>query len=134
MTDDNRIYTGGCDCRAVRFKMTGPLRDVVNCHCGQCRRTHGHFAAYANALIANLKFTETRGLKWYASSDFAKRGFCGDCGGSIVWQANDSDQIGVSAGAIDGDTGLKTIAEIYVADAGDYYQLSPGLPTYPQGD
>jgi len=131
---DDKTYTGGCDCRAVRYEMTGPLRDVVNCHCGQCRRTHGHIAAYTNAQIANFKFTETRGLKWYDSSDFARRGFCSECGASLIWQANDGDQIGIAAGTIDGETGLKTVAEIYVAEAGDYYQLIANLPSYQQGD
>lgn len=134
MTDNPKTFTGGCDCRAVRYEMTGPLRDVSNCHCGQCRRTHGHIGAYTNLSIANFKFTETRGLKWYQSSDFAKRGFCGECGGSLIWQANDSDQIGISAGTIDGETGLKTAVEIFVADAGDYYELIPGLPTFQQAD
>ncbi len=129
-----KTFTGGCECRAVRYEMSGPLRDVVNCHCGQCRRTHGHIAAYTNAGIADFEFTETRGLKWYVSSDFARRGFCCECGASLIWQRNDSDKISVAAGTINGETGLKTVAEIFVAEAGDYYQLVPGLPSYPQGD
>ena len=34
---------GGCECGAVRYEVRGPLREVIDCHCGQCRRTHGHF-------------------------------------------------------------------------------------------
>ena len=37
--------TGGCLCGAVRYRVAGPLRDVVACHCAQCRRSSGHFAA-----------------------------------------------------------------------------------------
>ncbi len=33
-------------CGAVRYALSGPLRGVVSCHCSQCRRTHGHYAAY----------------------------------------------------------------------------------------
>jgi hypothetical protein len=32
------MTTGGCLCGAVRFEVLGPLRDVVLCHCGECRR------------------------------------------------------------------------------------------------
>jgi len=134
MSDTEKKYTGGCDCGAVRYEMTGPLRDVINCHCGQCRRTHGHVAAYTTALKENFRFSQDRGLKWYVSSDFAKRGFCSECGGSIIFQVNDSDGISIAAGTIDGKTGLKTVAELHVADASDYYQLTPGLATYPQSD
>jgi hypothetical protein len=127
-------FTGGCDCGGVRYEAAGPLRDVVNCHCGQCRRTHGHFAPYTNARKDGFSLQEERGLKWYASSDFARRGFCGNCGASLFWEAHESEEIGIAAGTLDGPTGLKTIAEIYVVDQSDYYQLDPGLPHYQYGD
>ena len=37
--------TGGCLCGGVRYTVTGPLRDIVACHCEQCRRSSGHFVA-----------------------------------------------------------------------------------------
>ena len=66
-------YIGRCLCGAVCYSVNGRLRDVVNCHCGQCRRTHGHYAAYTAARHANLSLTEQRGLKWYQSSAHACR-------------------------------------------------------------
>ena len=75
---------GGCECGAVRYEVRGPLREVINCHCGQCRRTHGHFAAYSAAARADLAIVEDRGLKWDRSSDSARRGFCGGCGGGLL--------------------------------------------------
>ena len=129
--DDRPSATGGCLCGAVAYELRGPLRPVVNCHCGQCRRTHGHVAAYTNLPRANLTFTEDRGLKWYASSDVARRGFCGDCGASLFWDRLDSDAISVAAGTLDRPSGLTTAAEIFVADKGDYYELASGLKTYP---
>jgi hypothetical protein len=29
-------HLGGCLCGAVRYRATGPLRDVIVCHCGVC--------------------------------------------------------------------------------------------------
>jgi len=37
MTDDTSLTTGGCFCGAVRYDVSGPLRDVVNCHCNMCQ-------------------------------------------------------------------------------------------------
>jgi len=74
--------------------------------------------------------TNSDGLKWYRSSDFAERGFCGECGSSLFWSAADRDTISIMAGSIDGDTGLRTAAHICVADKGDYYELNPSEPQY----
>ena len=111
--------TGGCQCNAVRFEVRGPLRDVVLCHCGMCRRTHGHIGAYTNARRGDVTLVESRGLKWYQSSDFARRGFCTECGGSVFWERNGSDVISISAGMLDAPTGLKTVLQIFV-DSADY--------------
>ena len=77
--------TGGCLCGAVRYKVNGRLRDVLECHCTMCRRTHGHIGAYSAVAKRSLELTEDRGLKWYESSRQARRGFCGTCGGTLFW-------------------------------------------------
>jgi hypothetical protein len=40
--------TGGCDCGAVRFEVTGPVLLPSYCHCKRCQRRSGA-AASANA-------------------------------------------------------------------------------------
>ena len=124
---------GRCLCGAVAFELRGPLRPVINCHCGQCRRTHGHVAAYTNLPREKLSLTEDRGLKWYASSASARRGFCAECGASLFWDLFEGDAISVAAGTLDEPSGLDTAAEIFTADKGDYYELAGGLKTYPGG-
>ncbi len=125
--------TGGCLCGAVRYEVHGPLRDVVNCHCGQCRRSHGHVAAYTSAKRAELVLTEDRGLKWYRSSDFARRGFCGDCGASLFWERLDEDRVSVAAGGIDAPSGLRSVRHIFTAHKGDYYEIADGLEALSEG-
>ena len=127
-TSAAKTLTGSCLCGAVRYEVTGPLRDVVNCHCAQCRKTHGHIGAYANAPRSALALIEARGLKWYRSSDFARRGFCGECGGTLFWERDDADVISIAAGTLDPPTGLKTVLQIYVRHAGDYYEIPADIP------
>jgi SAM-dependent methyltransferase len=43
--------TGRCVCGAVRYETSGPLRDVVVCHCVECRRYHGTSAAIEYAAM-----------------------------------------------------------------------------------
>jgi hypothetical protein len=71
-------------------------------------------------------------LRWAASpgseSD-ARRGFCGECGSSLFWDAPARDTVSIAAGSLDEPTGLHTIGHVYVSQAGDYYELlEDGLP------
>jgi hypothetical protein len=75
----SETHSGGCLCGGVHYVVTGPLSDVINCHCGQCRRTHGHFAGYTEAFLSDFKLESSESLKWYQSSPQARRGFCSIC-------------------------------------------------------
>ena len=123
--------SGGCLCGAVSYEIHGPLRNVVACHCSQCRRTHGHFAAYSRCRTGDLKFTEDRGLKWYVSSDKARRGFCRECGASLFWQPANAAETSVSAGSLDQPSGLILAGHIFCDDIADYYTVADGLPKCP---
>lgn len=122
--------TGGCLCGAVRYEIEGGLREVIGCHCGQCQRTHGNFAAYTATANERLVFLEKRGLAWYQSSDTARRGFCRECGASLFWDPLPKDYIAVSAGSLDQPTGLKLTKHIFVEDKPDFYEITDGLPQY----
>ena len=54
----------------------------------------------------------------------------------ITWRAPAGhpakDWIGISMGAFDVPTGTHTELHIFVAEKGDYYEITDGLPQYPQ--
>lgn len=124
--------TGGCLCGAVRYELHGPLRKVVYCHCEQCRKTSGHFVAATAVDHEYLRLTEDAGLTWYQSSGIARRGFCKTCGSSLFWSPSHGKYVGIMAGALDAPTGLTSREHIHVEDASDYYELTDGLPQFPQ--
>ena len=119
--------TGQCLCGAVRYEVEGPLRDVTLCHCGECRRWHGHVCAATSVRSEHLRLVTDSGLRWIdspQSAAHARRGFCGECGSSLFWDAPDRDTISIAAGTLDAPTGLRTVRQIYTEDAGDYYELN----------
>ena len=127
-TEGNLEKTGGCLCGGVRYRVTGPLRSVVYCHCSQCRRTSGHFVAATFAAKDALTVVDDESLEWFASSEFASRGFCSRCGSSLFWLAEARDYVSIMAGTLDEPTGLEAVEHIYVKDKGDYYDLKDDLP------
>ena len=121
------MATGRCICGAVAFEVDGPLRDVVLCHCTECRRWAGHAWAATDALLADVDFTEERGLRWIDSPDSeydARRGFCAECGSSLFWQIPGAEKLSIAAGCLDAPTGIRTIGQIWTESAGDYYEVS----------
>ena len=66
MTDkEAKISTGGCYCGAVQYQVKGPLRGVVNCHCGQCTRLNGNYGSHSKARKVNISITKDEGLTWF---------------------------------------------------------------------
>ena len=126
--------SGCCLCGAVRYEVRGPLRDVLLCHCRECRRWSGHVFAATAARRDDLILIESGGLRWVAgpeSESEARRGFCGECGSSLFWDAPARDTISIAAGTLAEPTGLRLLGHVYVSHAGDYYDLPPdGLPRY----
>ena len=127
-----KSQSGSCLCGAVRYEIDGPLRKVVYCHCEQCRKTSGHFVAATAVDHENLQISEDSGLAWYRSSDIAKRGFCRHCGSSLFWAPAHGKYMAIMAGALDAPTGLTSREHIHVDDKSDYYELTDGLPQFPQ--
>lgn len=126
---------GGCLCGAVRYKVTGPLRGVVACHCNQCRRTSGHYVAATATLDHHLVLIEDKGLKWYTAPDkIARRGFCKHCGSSLFWEPASGEHISIMAGTLDAPTGLATVAHIFTDFAGDYYDINDAVPLHQDGN
>ena len=123
----------GCLRGAVHFRAAGPLREVVACHCTQCRKQTGHFLAATNVADDRLDLTGEENLRWYRASDFDRRGFCGTCGSVLFWKADSESHVSIMAGAFEKPTGLKLASHIFCADKGDYYELDDGLPQYAAG-
>jgi hypothetical protein len=120
------MSSGRCLCGAVRYETDAPLRDVVLCHCVECRRWHGHVCAATAVPNASFRLVSSASLRWIDSPEsdaHARRGFCGECGSSLFWDAPDRETICIAAGTLDEPTGLKTIRQIYTAQAGDYYEV-----------
>lgn len=131
MTDGTVSFQGSCLCGAVRYRTPGPLRPVVGCHCVQCRKTSGHYVAATSAPRETLDIAGE--VRWYASSDSARRGFCPVCGSSLFWDGRGS-HMSIHAGTLDGDAGIAMIGHIYCADKGSYYELGSDLPCFDGND
>ena len=121
---------GKCLCGGIRFSTKGFHREVSNCHCIQCMKTHGNFAAYTRVNDNCLNFLNKKTLKWFKSSNKAKRGFCSRCGASIFFKVNKSKTISISAGMFDKSLKVKSNKNIFVKKRLKYYKLDQSIPKF----
>jgi len=100
-SDRTPLYTGGCQCGAIRFALYGEPVRIGVCHCRMCQKAAGApFMALAD--IPFTDFAWTRGTPaTFRSSSRADRDFCARCGTPLSYRTIGGDRIELMCGAFD---------------------------------
>jgi len=129
MTDNSKDRTGSCLCGGVKFTVHGDVKETDICHCGMCRRQNGGGPYYATQFKGGVTIDPSKTLKWYKGSEHGERGFCDQCGASVMWRLQAfPDKVGVSLGALDDTSGIKPEAHIFTDSGPDYYAIPKDIP------
>ena len=129
----NQPISGGCLCGGVRYEVTGKLRNIITCHCEQCRRSSGHFVAATACRREHFNLVRQDSLQWFSAVPGHRRGFCNVCGSSLFFEETGGPRVSIAAGTLDAPQGLRIEAQIFTAEAGDYYALDPQVPSSSEG-
>ncbi|MES2959638.1 MAG: GFA family protein [Pseudomonadota bacterium] len=129
MTAPNTLppLEGGCLCGAVRYRATPDHREGYYCHCRMCQLGMGT----TRATWFNLRKTEVQWLSapaYYASSKFARRGFCSHCGTPMSFEFLDSERMDLSVGSLDEPSALKPIEHTAIESCVANWHVPDGLP------
>jgi hypothetical protein len=127
----NAMHQGSCLCGAIKFEVAGTLEPMDACHCTQCRKWSGHFLVAVDVPRDSLTVHGSEHLKWFHSSGKVRRGFCSHCGSSLFFDPLDRakhDWTAVCMGAFEAPTNTNIATHIFVAEKGDYYEITDGLP------
>ncbi len=95
------LATGGCQCGAVRYRITAPFENPHICHCRMCQKAFGnYFAALVGTKKTALHWSKGQ-PSFFRSSEIVQRGFCKDCGTPLTFAYDTSERIAVSIGSLD---------------------------------
>lgn len=127
------MYEGGCLCDRVRFRITGPIRNIVHCHCSRCRKAQG--SAFAtNGIVAAEHFRLEAGaeaLTGYESSPGQTKYFCKHCGSPILSRnLARPGEVRVRLGTIETDIIERPMAHIFVTSKANWEDICGDLPQY----
>ena len=120
---DSQAHTGGCQCGAVRFRVTRLGRPSI-CHCRMCQKAFGGFFG---PLVTAHNAVWTRGEpKWFQSSNAARRAFCGDCGTPLAYETRFGLELAI--GAFDDPTVAAPEIQVNLTDRQPFFAGLSSLP------
>lgn len=120
--------TGGCQCGAVRFRVTGELGRPSICHCRMCQKAFGgQFAALVSVRIADLEWTRGEPRR-FDSSNKVRRGFCEACGTPLTFEWSDRF-VDLAIGAFDDPTPIRPVVQMAANAAVSWVAEIATLPT-----
>lgn len=130
-TEGTPTIRGRCMCGDVRYEITGPMFDVVHCHCESCRR-QSSTAFVTTFNINKTHFRYTRGTPvLYKSSPGVERTHCGRCGSPISYE--NAREFSIFACTLEDLTLVKPQAHIMVGEMLPWLDFGGDLPCFEKG-
>ncbi|WP_180899996.1 GFA family protein [Martelella soudanensis] len=125
---------GGCQCGALRYRVSGMPLTFYLCHCRNCQRQSG--SAFGESLMLrceDLTIDGAQEVRWTAGGSGVpvRQTFCGRCGGRLSHQREKSPVLVVKPGTLDDPSWLVPVAEIFTASRQPWLPALPGAAQYP---
>jgi len=80
------------------------------------------------AQVGSVAFTGTEHIKRYASSDWAERGFCAECGSTLFYCLKEPQMYVMATGAFDDPEQFSLEGEIYIDEKPGGYNFAGDHP------
>jgi hypothetical protein len=113
---------GKCLCGAITIQ-TPDKTSLDACHCGMCRRWGGG-PALGVMCGSEVQIEGVDKLKAYQSSDWAERGFCGECGTHLFYKLLPTGDYFVPAGLFQDGTEFEFKEQIFTDKKPGYYEFA----------
>ena len=118
--------SGKCLCGAVTFTAENVDTHVHACHCSMCRGwTGGPMLA---ASVGSIEFGGGEHISRYASSAWAERGFCSQCGSSLFYRLVEPNMYIVATGCFENAQQFSLAGEIYIDEKPAGYDFAGDHP------
>jgi hypothetical protein len=126
--------TGECFCGAVKYQITGSLRNARSCHCSRCRKAFSSQAS-AYAQVEPEEFSWVSGedfLTSYISQQDYGLQFCKICG-STLCGIYKGEVHGVTLGCVNGDPDIEIGMHIFVGSKAKWEIIPDDVVQFQEG-
>ena len=120
--------TGGCQCGAIRYRLTTQPDNVHVCHCRMCQKASGG-PFVVLCPVPKEHFHVTRGgLSYFQSSEPTRRGFCSACGTPMLFEYHDDPTLAVLVGTLDHPELAPPVVQYGIESRVPWFAHLPELP------
>lgn len=128
----DRILEGGCQCGAIRYRVTGPPLTFYACHCTECQKQSASaFGLSFWVKRSDLELVSGEPKFWELSADSGNTtrcAFCPDCGSRLFNAPGDFLEIySIKGGSLDDIADFAPAGHIWVRSKQPWVDLA-GLP------
>ncbi|QIG78790.1 GFA family protein [Stakelama tenebrarum] len=114
---------GTCLCGAVTITIRPAERHVDACHCDMCRRWAGG-AFLSMPAVTDIAIEGAENVTRYRSSDWAERGFCGECGTHLFYHLLPADSYSCPSGLFARADDFPLTSEIFIDEKPATYSFA----------
>ena len=127
------MITGSCLCGSIEYEVEPIPGKIFNCHCTQCRKSHGAaFATQAFAQGSTLSYVKGEELISEYDGHGGVRAFCSRCGSRLMNYAPDKNlYLSVALSCVDSEYEGKPIAHANVDFKAVWHSPSKDIPSFP---
>lgn len=127
---------GSCLCGTVKFKLSGELPLIYQCHCSLCRKVSGSSSNSA-IVVQSSNFHWSSGksqIKAFETQSGFKSEFCRYCGSPVPNISSDGQSYWVPAGLLSAPIQTQIAAHVYVGSHANWDTgfLLDDIPKYDQ--
>lgn len=123
MTINQQMRTGTCLCGSVRVTAEPESNHFGACHCSLCRRWGG------GPLLAvecgdRVRFEGESHIATFASSEWAERGFCKNCGTHLFYRLREQAFYALPIGLFDDGQDWHFAEQLFVDHKSPHYSFA----------
>jgi hypothetical protein len=134
MTNDRLPLSGGCQCGAVHYRITGWPVTLYCCHCTECQRQAS--SAFGMSLRVARDDVDidwpamARRVRDVGRPNEVHGHFCANCGVRIVHDRPGEANVTIKAGTLDDTSWLNPVGHIWTASAQPWMRFPDGSLVY----
>ena len=125
------VLSGGCWCRAVRYRVADEFLYAWNCHCSRCRAATGSaFKALAGIEREKLEVVQGEDELLVVGDDVLNDTRCAACGSFLFSVVREGAYVHVGMGSLIDVPSIRPTAHIFVGSKAPWFEISDELPRF----